>query len=120
MKLVVRQAKNFRNLHKVSTRMFSQRYLVTFTKHHAPIAGYSVCLHVPVLQTIDDDNSTASSSSECQLFLTTSNIKKLATMHVVMVLYNMTKFQFVYNYQHFVLVFFFHLQAGRMLDNSEV
>lgn len=40
-------------------------------------------------------------------------------MHVIMVLYNMTKFQFVYNYQHFVLDFFY-LQAGRMLDNSEV
>jgi len=35
----------------------------------------------------------------------TSNIKKLATVHDIMVLYNMMNFQSVYSYQHFVLVF---------------
>jgi len=59
MTLVVRQTINFRNLVKVSTRMFSQCCLVTFTKHHAHIAGYSGSLDIPVLQTIGDGKSTA-------------------------------------------------------------
>jgi hypothetical protein len=55
----VQQAINFRNLDKVSTRSYRLCRLVTFTKHHGPIVGYSECLDVPVLQTIGDGKRAA-------------------------------------------------------------
>jgi hypothetical protein len=106
MTLLVRQAINFRNLDKVSTRLFSQCCLFTLTKHHAPTVGHRGCLDVPVPQTIGDGRSTAPSSSEWQIFLTTSNIKKLATGYVIMVLYNMTNCQFCIHLRVSFLSFF--------------